>query len=115
MSKKARPPIPLLDGKIIETHCHLDYLNDEQLKDTLAKARAVGVERIITIAVSRTNQRVVREIAESSDDVWCTQGLHPHEASTWDASLKDSLRLPPITKSRWSFTPGKRKLTQRPC
>ena len=91
MSKKARPPIPLLDGKIIETHCHLDYLDDEQLKDTLAKARAVGVERVITIAVSRTNQHVVREIAESSDDVWCTQGLHPHEASTWDASFSDEL------------------------
>ena len=91
MSKKARPPIPLLDGKIIETHCHLDYLDDEQLKDTLAKARAVGVERVITIAVSRTNQHVVREIAESSDDVWCTQGLHPHEASTWDASFSDDL------------------------
>ena len=39
MSKKARPPIPLLDGKIIETHCHLDYLDDEQLKDNFGLGR----------------------------------------------------------------------------
>ena len=92
MSKKARPPIPQLDGKIIETHCHLDYLSSEELDSTMAKARAVGVDRVITIAVSRDNQDVVRDIASRHDDVWCTQGLHPHEASTWDHNFNDQLR-----------------------
>ena len=81
MGKKARPPIPLLSGKIIETHCHLDYLSGEELVSTISKSREVGVEKIITIAVSEDNQAVVRDIAESDPNVWCTQGLHPHEAA----------------------------------
>lgn len=92
MSKKARPPIPQLNGKIIETHCHLDYLSGAELESTMAKARSVGVERVITIAVSRDNQRVVKDIAARYDDVWCTQGLHPHEAVTWDNEFNDDLK-----------------------
>ena len=92
MSKKARPPIPQLNGRIIETHCHLDYLSRAKLESTMNMSRAVGIERVITIAVSRNNQRVVQDIASQYDDVWCTQGLHPHEAATWDSDFKDELR-----------------------
>ena len=92
MSKKARPPIPQLNGRIIETHCHLDYLSGAELESTMSKSRAVGIDRVITIAVSRDNQQVVQEIASQYDDVWCTQGLHPHEAATWDAKFNDELK-----------------------
>ena len=92
MSKKARPPIPTLDGKIIETHCHLDYLSGDELAGTINKSRDVGVEKIITIAVSEENQAVVREIAESDPNIWCTQGLHPHEAASWSAAFGQELR-----------------------
>lgn len=92
MGKKARPPIPLLDGKIIETHCHLDYLDREQLELTLSKSQAVGVERIVTIAVSRDNQQLVRDIAETYDQIWCTQGLHPHEAASWNKDFDAELQ-----------------------
>ena len=92
MGKKTRPPIPYLDGKIIETHCHLDYLSKEELVNTLRQSRAVGVERIITIAVSRDNQSTVREIADSDPNVWCTQGLHPHEAASWSSNFNHDLR-----------------------
>jgi TatD DNase family protein len=92
MSKKARPPIPQLNGRIIETHCHLDYLSGEEIESTMAKSRSVGIDRVITIAVSRDNQQVVQKIASQYDDVWCTQGLHPHEADTWDSEFNDELK-----------------------
>lgn len=92
MGKKARPPIPQLGGKIIETHCHLDYLSGEELATTLNQSRAVGVDKVITIAVSRDNQATVRNIAESDHDVWCTQGLHPHEAEAWSHDFNQELR-----------------------
>ena len=92
MSKKARPPIPQLNGRIIETHCHLDYLSGEEIESTMAKSRSVGIDRVITIAVSRDNQRVVQKIASQYDDVWCTQGLHPHEADTWNSEFNDELK-----------------------
>lgn len=92
MGKKARPPIPQLSGKIIETHCHLDYLSADELVSTISRSRDVGVEKIITIAVSADNQAVVREIADSDPDVWCTQGLHPHEAASWSSSFNQALQ-----------------------
>ena len=53
MSKKRE--IPVFDHPIIETHCHLDYLEGEALDAALQAARAVNVERIMTIAVSPDN------------------------------------------------------------
>jgi TatD DNase family protein len=79
MSKKR--DIPRYGHPILETHCHLDYLKDKPLSDIIADAAAVGVERIITIAVSPANQTSVLEIAEAHDRVWTTQGIHPHEAA----------------------------------
>ena len=38
MSKKRRE-IPVFDHPIIETHCHLDYLKDRALEETLEQAK----------------------------------------------------------------------------
>ncbi|MEE4203182.1 MAG: TatD family hydrolase [Halieaceae bacterium] len=92
MSKKKRPPIPHFDQPIIETHCHLDYLDAEELADALAAAAAVGVKRIVTIAVSPDNLDRVIEISEGADHIWCTQGIHPHEAETWTADIASRVR-----------------------
>ncbi len=92
MSKKKRPPIPLLGRPIIETHCHLDYLEGEELRAALERARAVGVEDIVTIAVSPDNLDTVISISETHADVWCTQGIHPHEADHWNESVDARVR-----------------------
>ena len=52
MSKSKRRDIPRFDTPIIETHCHLDYLDAAELAVTLAQSATAGIERIITIAVS---------------------------------------------------------------
>lgn len=83
MSKKKRREIPRFETPIIETHCHLDYLDQEELDGTLEKSLAVGVERIITIAVSADNLSRVMELAGSSEYIWGTQGIHPHEAESY--------------------------------
>ena len=38
---------------MIETHCHLDYLKDRPLAETLILSKQAGVEKIITIAGRR--------------------------------------------------------------
>ncbi|MEH6586554.1 MAG: TatD family hydrolase [Halioglobus sp.] len=99
MSKKKRREIPRFDTPIIETHCHLDYLQGDDLIDTLAKSRDVGVEKIITIAVSPDNLDIVRSLANSAADIWGTQGIHPHEAEHYssdvDAHIRQSLQDDP--------------------
>ncbi|MEC9084622.1 MAG: TatD family deoxyribonuclease, partial [Pseudomonadota bacterium] len=66
MSKKRRE-IPVFDHPIIETHCHLDYLKDRPLSDTLEQSQRVNIEKVITIAVSPENLAAVRELAGSAD------------------------------------------------
>ena len=83
MGKKSRPPIPKFKTPIIETHCHLDYLNRDALPDQLERARDVGVKKFVTIAVSEENLTSTIELANHYHDVWATQGIHPHSASDY--------------------------------
>lgn len=92
MSKAKKRDIPVYQQAIIETHCHLDYLDNAQLDEELRAARTVGVERIITIAVSPDNLSVVRRLAETKPAVYCTQGIHPHEAEKYAAEVRDEIR-----------------------
>ena len=92
MSKKKRREIPRFQTPIIETHCHLDYLQEGELEDTLAKSRDVGVEKIITIAVSPNNLDTVRALANAGDYVWGTQGIHPHEAEAYSEQVEARIR-----------------------
>lgn len=91
MSKKRRE-IPVFDHPIIETHCHLDYLKDRPLAETLEQSQRVNIERVITIAVSPENLAKVRELSQVAPWVYGTQGIHPHEAETYTDSVEEEIR-----------------------
>lgn len=93
MSKK--PAIPVFNHPIIETHCHLDYLDAQALEQALQAAKAVNVERIITIGVSPDNLDVVVNIASQYNEVWGTQGIHPHDAKDYSAEVEQKFVLIP--------------------
>ena len=63
---------------LVDTHCHLDMLED--LDGALARMRAAGVERAVTIGVDRATSEWAARAARTHDDVWATVGLHPHDA-----------------------------------
>jgi TatD DNase family protein len=66
---------------LIDTHCHLDFPEFEpQLDDVVARAKAAGVARMITISTSIARYETYRGIAERFDNVWFTVGTHPHRA-----------------------------------
>jgi TatD DNase family protein len=92
MGKKTRREIPHFDTPIIETHCHLDYLDAEQLAHTLEKSTQVGIERIITIAVSPDNLDRVMQLTREADTIWGTQGVHPHEAAAYNDDVDALIR-----------------------
>ncbi len=65
----------------IDSHCHLDFEQFDADRDgAVARARAAGVERIVTISTSMKDFSGVLEIARSYPDVYCSVGVHPHEA-----------------------------------
>ncbi|MFV8816234.1 TatD family hydrolase [Haliea sp. E17] len=92
MSKQQRREIPRFETPIFETHCHLDYLDEDALGETLQRASDVGVEKIITIAVSPGNLDRVRQLTRQAGHIWGTQGIHPHEAAHYDDAVDSRIR-----------------------
>jgi TatD DNase family protein len=90
--KKPRREIPRFQHPLFETHCHLDYLGEDILQETIAQARDVGVERLVTIAVSPDNLDTVAALARDNPEVWATQGVHPHEAEKYSHPAGETIR-----------------------
>jgi len=92
MSHTPRREIPRFHSPIVETHCHLDYLDPPGLQAVLDRSRDVGIDRIITIAVSPGNLQRVLELTRLSPMIWGTQGIHPHEAQTYSIEVSTTIR-----------------------
>ncbi|BBK42929.1 TatD-related deoxyribonuclease [Allostella vacuolata] len=68
---------------LVDSHCHLDFPDFDQERDqVLERARAAGVGTMLTIGTKLSAFERVRAIAERYPDVWCTVGIHPHEAES---------------------------------
>ena len=78
---------------LVDSHCHLDYYKEEEgeLEAVIARARAAGVRTMVTIGTKVGQFDRVRRIAERYDDVYCTVGIHPHEAASEPAIDVDGL------------------------
>jgi TatD DNase family protein len=77
---------------LVDSHCHLDYLaRDGDLDDVVGRARRAGVGRMLTICTKVSEFETVRGVAARYDDVWCTVGIHPHEAEAEPAVTADRL------------------------
>ncbi|HUW80559.1 MAG TPA: TatD family hydrolase [Acidocella sp.] len=66
---------------LVDSHCHLDYFSapGEQAQ-VIARARAAGVEQMVTIGVTLSQSRQAIEIAENNEHVWACVGIHPNHA-----------------------------------
>jgi TatD DNase family protein len=66
---------------LIDSHCHLDF--PELAADragVLARAKANGVARMVTISTRVRRFDEIRAIAEANPEIWCSVGTHPHHA-----------------------------------
>ncbi len=66
---------------LIDSHVnlHADAFAADR-EDVIARARAAGVERMITICDRLASIPAVLGIAEAHDDIWASVGQHPHNA-----------------------------------
>jgi TatD DNase family protein len=65
---------------VIDTHAHLDALADDPA-DVVARARAAGVTRILTVGTDVAGCRRALELADEHDEVYAILGIHPHAAN----------------------------------
>ena len=77
---------------LIDSHCHLDFPelagNEEAV---LSRARTAGVGGMLTIGTRLDQFERVRAIAERHGNVWCSVGVHPHEAKEEGQRTPDRL------------------------
>jgi len=67
---------------LVDSHCHLDFPEfAPELDAVVARARAVGVGSMVTICTRLTHFERVLAVANRFDGVWCSVGIHPHEAA----------------------------------
>ncbi len=72
---------------LIDSHCHLDFPDFAgELDAIVERARAAGVERMITIGTRVEKAARAAEIAERYEDVYFTVGTHPQEAASESAA-----------------------------
>jgi len=66
---------------LVDSHCHLDFPDfASELEAVLARAKAAGIERLVTISTRVKRHAQVLSIAERFPDVYCSVGTHPHHA-----------------------------------
>jgi TatD DNase family protein len=66
---------------LVDSHCHLDFPDfSAELDAVVARARAAGIGRMVTICTRVRKHAQVLAIAEKFPDVFCSVGTHPHNA-----------------------------------
>ena len=72
---------------LVDSHCHLDFPDfAAERGEVLARARRAGIGTFLTICTKVSEFDAVKAIAEGADDVWCSVGIHPHEAASEPAT-----------------------------
>ena len=68
---------------LVDSHCHLDFPDfADDFSVVLERARAAGVRTLQTISTRLSAVDTILAVASRDPDIWCSVGLHPHEAGT---------------------------------
>ena len=66
---------------LVDSHCHLDFPEfAEDFDQIMSRAAESGVGLMLTICTHLSRFPRVLAVAERFDNVYCTVGIHPHEA-----------------------------------
>jgi TatD DNase family protein len=76
---------------VIDTHAHLDACEDPP-DALIERARAAGVDRIVSVGTGIDSCRAALEIAGRHGGVYAALGIHPHQAGRAEATRLAELR-----------------------
>ncbi len=69
-------------AELVDSHCHLDFPDfAAELDAVVARAREAGVGRMLTICTRLSKFDEVLGVAERFERMFCSVGVHPHEAA----------------------------------
>ena len=76
-----------------DSHCHVTaaaFRDDREA--VFRRARDAGVTRLVTIASNVADARAALDLARGRPGVWCTAGVHPHDAEAATGEDMDEVR-----------------------
>ena len=68
--------------KLVDTHCHLDEI--ENVDEVIREAKDAGVTGIIAVGINYASNQRTLELAEQYENVYPALGLHPQELPDMD-------------------------------
>jgi TatD DNase family protein len=76
-----------------DTHCHVSSKKfDEDRAEVLERARKGDIALMIDIGCEIPSWQPSLDLAHKHEDVYCSLGLHPHEAKDWNESQAQVLK-----------------------
>jgi TatD DNase family protein len=68
---------------LVDSHCHLDFPEFQaDFAQVISRAAEAGVGMMLTISTHLSRFPQVLAVAEAHDNIYCTVGIHPHEAAS---------------------------------
>lgn len=68
---------------LVDSHCHLDFPDfSSEVDQVIERAEQAGVRLMVTISTKVSEFDRIRAIAERFSNVYCSVGIHPHEAAS---------------------------------
>lgn len=77
---------------LIDTHAHLDDEKFDNVKQIIENAKNDGVGIIICSAYDLLSSKNAFEISQRYDNVYCTLGIHPHNAKDYSDEFEDFVK-----------------------
>lgn len=81
---------------LVDSHCHIDgeQFNDDR-DEVIKRAEAAGVKMMLVVGTGEATdfdnfQRVV-DLAEAHENIYCSIGIHPHDAKTLGKTEEEKL------------------------
>ena len=101
---------------LIDSHCHLDHVEPGEIEALLDRARAAGLDGLVTIGTRLSSAPVDRGLtrhARPDLSIWCTVGTHPDHVAdealpepAWLAELASAPEIVGIGESGLDYFHG---------
>lgn len=77
---------------MIDTHSHINCIEEFTIDEIITNAKNNGVEKIILPAAYPSDIDIVFDITNKYENVYGLLGVHPSEVKDWDDSLIDKIK-----------------------
>lgn len=80
----------------VDSHCHIDGEQfDSDREEVISRAKEAGVKTLLVVgtgdATECSNFERVVKLAESHDNIYCSIGVHPHDAKSFGKTEEEKL------------------------